>query len=152
MQSTKCALRFSQGKELSPKHAVRDILSIRHILLGMAEHLHFKGISLQSALPGAEERHEHMFMLSGSSEESSTYFPNNNFNALQQREGFYSIHIQSSSGCHKQISAQKRNSCSPHGTNHWRSLRSCSEIQCAQETPTNVERPRFPFEYVMKRN
>lgn len=63
-----------------------------------------------------------MLMLSESSEESATFFLHNNFNALEQREGFYSIHIQSClkalcDGHHNQISAQKINSRSHHCIN-----------------------------------
>lgn len=122
----------------------------------MGECLHSKRIFVK--LPEAKEKQEYMLMLSEGSEESATFFLHNNFNALEQREGFYSIHIQSClkalcDGCHNQISAQKRNSCSHHCIN-------CSEESekllwnpaHSAETPTDTEKPWFPSEYVMKRS
>lgn len=61
-----------------------------------------------------------MLMLSESTGISN--FLDNNFNALEQGEGFSFIHIQSSlkvlcDECYIQISAQERNYCSHHCMN-----------------------------------
>lgn len=101
-------------------------------------------------LPEAKEKQEYMLMLSESSEESATFFLRNNFNALEQREGFYSIHIQSClkalcDGRHNQISAQ-RNSCSHQCINHleesekllWNPARSAQRLP---PTPRGLDFP-----------